>query len=68
VIIKDLEMSSDLTTAELSQVSGGMKWDRGTKNNDVVDARSIDTSGGLYDVGGFSIAFDANGNFSGVVV
>jgi hypothetical protein len=67
MMIKDLETSADLTRVELSRVRGGMKWARGTENKDVVDARGVDVSGGLYDVGGFSIAFDDNGHFSGVV-
>lgn len=29
----------ELSTTELDAVSGGMKWTRGTKNDDVIDAR-----------------------------
>ena len=31
--------SRELNAAELDAVSGGMKWTRGTKNDDVIDAR-----------------------------
>lgn len=31
--------SHELNAAELDAVSGGMKWTRGTKNDDVIDAR-----------------------------
>jgi len=63
MMIKDLEMSADLTGTELSQVRGGMKWERGTENEDVIDAR-----GESYPVGAGIITFDANGHFSGVIV
>ncbi len=29
----------ELDTSELEAISGGMKWTRGTKNDDVIDAR-----------------------------
>ena len=29
----------ELNAAELDAASGGMKWTRGTKNDDVIDAR-----------------------------
>jgi hypothetical protein len=62
-MIKDLEMSANLTSTELSQLRGGMKWERGTENEDVIDAR-----GESYPVGGFIIKFDSTGHFSGVIV
>jgi hypothetical protein len=31
--------SRELNAAELDAVSGGMRWTRGTKNDDVIDAR-----------------------------
>ena len=61
MMIKDLEMSEDLTSAELSRVSGGMKWERNTKNDDVIDAR-----GGQIEILGFTFTLDSKGNISSV--
>ena len=55
------ELSRDLSTAEIDLVSGGMKWTRGTKNSDVIDAR-----GGSMTFLGLVITFDAKGNPSSV--
>jgi hypothetical protein len=32
--------TSELNTTELDAVSGGLKWTRGTKNDDVIDRRA----------------------------
>ena len=50
-----------LTDAELYQVSGGMKWERNTKNADVIDAR-----GGQFEFCGLVMTLDINGNPSSV--
>jgi hypothetical protein len=49
----------ELSRQELSRVSGGMKWQKGTANDDVIDAR-----GGSMQVLGFVVTFDINGNLS----
>ena len=59
MMIKDLEMSEDLTSDELSRVIGGLKWDRNTENKDVIDAR-----GGQATIGWLSVTFDINGKVS----
>jgi hypothetical protein len=49
-------LSNQLTEEELDGVSGGMKWEPGTKNPDLIDAR-----GGQIKVFGWTITLDANG-------
>jgi hypothetical protein len=61
MMIKDLEKSEDLTSAELSRVSGGMKWDHNYVSKDVIDAR-----GGQYTMLGVTVTLDVNGNVSSV--
>ena len=51
--------SSELETSELDAVGGGMKWNRNTKNDDVIDAR-----GGQISLFGYSVTFDINGHIS----
>jgi hypothetical protein len=51
----------ELSASEVSRVSGATKWERGTKNSDVVDAR-----GGSISMLGWVVDFDINGNASGV--
>ncbi len=51
----------DLTGCEMDQVGGGMKWERGTSNPDVIDAR-----GGQFNFGPFVITLDAGGNPSSI--
>ena len=51
----------ELTHGEMDQVGGGMKWERGTANSDVIDAR-----GGQIDCGLFTLTLDINGRISGV--
>ena len=51
--------TSELELCELDAVSGGMKWNRNTKNDDVIDAR-----GGQITFWGFSVTFDVGGNIS----
>jgi hypothetical protein len=46
---------------ELDAVSGGMKWQPGTKNDDVIDAR-----GGQIKIFGFTITLDIKGNPSSI--
>ena len=50
-----------LSAEEMDQVGGGMKWERGTSNPDVIDAR-----GGQIDCGLFTLTLDINGRISGV--
>lgn len=52
-----IELSAD----ELDAASGGFKWQAGTKNDDVIDAR-----GGQFNFMGFSITLDAKGNVSSI--
>lgn len=54
---KIMELSFD----ELDAVNGGMKWEPGTKNNDVIDAR-----GGQFNFLGFTITLDIKGNPSSI--
>ena len=49
----------ELNTTDLDAVSGGMKWNPNTKNDDVIDAR-----GGQLSLCGYSITFDINGHIS----
>jgi hypothetical protein len=51
----------DLAGTEPEQVSGGMKWTRGTKNPDVIDAR-----GGTIRMGGIIATFDIDGDVSSI--
>jgi hypothetical protein len=51
----------DLANDELEQVSGGMKWTRGTKNPDVIDAR-----GGTIRMGAITFTLDINGDVSSI--
>ena len=51
--------SSELDINELDAVSGGVKWNRNTKNDDVIDAR-----GGQISLFGYSVTFDIGGNIS----
>lgn len=48
-----------LNIDELDAASGGFKWQPGTKNPDVIDAR-----GGLIRFLGFTFTRDINGNVS----
>ncbi len=61
MMINDLETNEDMTSAELSRVSGGMKWVRNTQNDDVIDAR-----GGQIEIMGITFTKDIHGNISGV--
>jgi hypothetical protein len=49
----------ELDTAELEAVSGGMKWNPNTKNDDVIDAR-----GGSISLFGYRVTFDKGGAIS----
>lgn len=49
-------LSNPLTDEELDRVTGGTKWQSGTKNPDVIDAR-----GGQIKVLGWTITLDING-------
>ena len=51
--------AAELNSVELDAVCGGMKWTRGTKNDDVIDAR-----GGQISLFGYSVTFDINGHIS----
>ena len=51
----------DLAGMELEQVSGGMKWPRGYKSANVIDAR-----GGSIRIGGIIVTFDIDGEVSSV--
>ena len=51
----------DLGRTELEQVSGGMKWPRGYKSPNVIDAR-----GGSIRIGGIIVTFDINGDVSSI--
>ena len=53
------EQTLTLTDAQLDQVSGGMKWTPGTKNDDVIDAR-----GGQVKLWFGTFTLDANGKVS----
>jgi hypothetical protein len=50
-----------LSADELDHVSGGMKWQRGTANPDVIDAR-----GGQWSALFFTLTFDVNGKVSSI--
>ncbi len=52
-----------LSADDLDLVSGGMKWQRGTVNSDVIDAR-----GGQRSFLGITWTLDINGNISSVQV
>jgi hypothetical protein len=52
-----------LSGDERSLVSGGMKWTRGHKSPNVIDAR-----GGSTEMFGLTITFDIHGNVSSVSV
>ena len=51
----------ELTLDELDQVSAGMKYERGTQNPDVIDAR-----GGVIKVLGLTFTLDVNGKISSI--
>jgi hypothetical protein len=51
----------ELTVEELDQVSGGMKWERGHKSPNVIDAR-----GGQLSFHGWMVTLDVNGKVSSV--
>jgi hypothetical protein len=53
----------ELTQAESQQLSGGMKWDRGVSNGDVIDVR-----GGTVTFGGLTFGFDISGHLSSISV
>lgn len=53
--------SCELSTDQLESVGGGMKWTRGHKSPNVVDAR-----GGMITVVGWTFTFDIRGNVSSV--
>jgi|KBSMisStaDraftv2_1062788.scaffolds.fasta_scaffold1434569_1 hypothetical protein len=53
--------SRELSADQLKSVSGGMKWTRGHKSPNVVDAR-----GGMITVVGWTFTFDIRGNVSSV--
>jgi hypothetical protein len=48
-----------LSKHEIDAVSGGMKWDRGHRSPNVIDAR-----GGQFDLLGWRITLDINGKVS----
>lgn len=52
-------VARELSGAELESVSGGMKWERGVKNPDVIDAR-----GGQIKTWFGTFTLDANGKIS----
>jgi hypothetical protein len=56
-----LSETNALSDTELAGVTGGLKWEKGTKNDDVVDAR-----GGQVSIFGYSVTFDVSGNVSSV--
>jgi hypothetical protein len=49
----------DLAGNDPEQVSGGMKWPRGYKSGNVIDAR-----GGSIRIGGIIVTFDIDGDVS----
>jgi hypothetical protein len=51
----------ELTLDELDQVSAGMKYERGTQNPNVIDAR-----GGVVKVLGLTFTLDVNGKISSI--
>ena len=51
----------ELREAELTEISGGMKWDRNHVSKDVIDAR-----GGSMTVFGVTMTFDVTGKCSSV--
>ena len=55
------EICSELALDDLGAVSGGMKYQPNTKNDDVVDAR-----GGQIEIFGFKITLDIHGDPSSV--
>ncbi|MFZ0791099.1 MAG: hypothetical protein WAM94_15915 [Chromatiaceae bacterium] len=57
----DANRMRELSRDELRRVNGGMKWERGTPNADVIDAR-----GGQTVILGLTLTFDINGNVSSV--
>jgi len=61
MLVNDLEVGRTLTSEELREVSGGLKWESGTKNDHVIDAR-----GGKTTMGGITFTFDIEGNVSSI--
>ena len=55
------EQLFELTTSDLDQVTGGMKWDRGYVNPDVIDAR-----GGQFNFLGLTFTLDLSGHVSSI--
>ena len=51
----------ELSPDQLESVSGGMKWERGHKSPNVIDAR-----GGQMTVIGWTFTFDIRGNVSSI--
>jgi hypothetical protein len=56
---QEIIMTRQLSDAELDAVSGAMKWQRGTKNPDVIDAR-----GGQIETWFGTFTLDVNGKIS----
>ncbi len=52
---------TELSANELDAISGGLKYQPNTKNDDVIDAR-----GGQIEVFGFKITLDIQGNPSSI--
>ena len=55
---KQTEIVRQLSKAELNLVSGGMRWERGVRSGDVIDAR-----GGSFSLGGFHFARGGDGKW-----
>lgn len=60
-MIKRSAKNHELTAEQLDDVAGGMKWQRGAVNPDVIDAR-----GGQLIVWGIQLTFDVNGKCSSI--
>lgn len=58
----DNREAAELTTDELDTVSGGFKWQLGTKNPDVIDARGGEVHFGSR----YTVTLDANGKGSSI--
>ncbi|MDI1262457.1 MAG: hypothetical protein PS018_04275 [bacterium] len=55
------EATHELNIEMLDAVAGGLKWQPGTRNDDVIDAR-----GGQIKIFGFTVTLDIKGNPSSI--
>jgi len=56
-----LPKGTELTDEDLAHATGGMKWTRGTKNDDVIDAR-----GGQFTILGVTFTLNQGGTISSI--